>query len=169
MAPENANSRFVTVILQHLQAVLKPQGFRRRGKTFVADGADVTLLVNLQSSTSSTKDELLVTVNLAVHSLALAERVYNEEAIRSKSVWDSHWSRRIGFLTEHQQDYWWRIGDDEQAERASRHMAYILAEDGLPALREVDSTAKLKALWEQGQSPGLTEAQRVRYLELLKA
>jgi len=169
MGTESANSRFVKIILQHLQAVLKPHGFQKRGRTFVADGEGVTLLVNLQSSTSSTEDELLATINLAVHLPRLAERTGAGKETLSKSVWDSHWSRRIGHLMEHQQDYWWRISDDEQAERAGNHMANILRRDGLPALLEVAAIDKLKTLWEQGQSPGLTERQRDRYLELLKA
>ena len=107
-----------------------------------------------------------MTLNFAVHSLLVAQRINTDEAKRSRSVWDNHWYERIS--TERHGDIWWEVCNDEQAERAGKHMAHLLVQDGLPALKKVASTKQLQEEWTKGHSPGLTETARKQYLDLLE-
>ena len=62
-------------ILTQLHTLLKPMGFRKKGQYFSMDKNDTVLFVQLQSSSKSTKDRLVVTINLGIFSRTVAERL----------------------------------------------------------------------------------------------
>lgn len=155
-------------ILAGLRAFLSPHGFRRKEPTFTAERGDLFLLVNLQRSTSSTKDVLILTLNLGVYSVLLADRAREEgQFAPPSSIWACHWNRRIGGLMPGNSDQWWRLARDGDAALVEKELLEGLERYGLPALEGVASTARLRALWETGASPGLTDKQRQDYLALL--
>jgi hypothetical protein len=145
--------------------VLAAHGFRKSGSTFHRPLGDVVQLVQLQSSTRSTAQRLVATVNLAVFSTLLEARL--GDPVPSPSVPGAHWRERIGHLAPARDDLWWEVTRPAEAEAAGAELAALLRDFGLPALAELDSTERLRALWEAGRSPGLTEGQRRRYLEAL--
>lgn len=168
MASASGNSEFTSGLLGALHQFLKPEGFPKKGSNFILDSADVRLIIQLQKSTSSSADQLRFTINLGAYSKIVAVRLgYPKERIETASEPDCHWRERIGSLLPEKQDKWWKVTSDEDVRRSSQEVIDGLARYGLPALAEVDSTAKLRDLWTKGLSGGVTEMQRQDFLKAL--
>jgi len=155
---------FKKVLLAKIHAALKPSGFRKTGNTFFSEQDDVVLFIQLQSSSRSTKDVLVATVNLGIFSLSLALKVGNT---RRPNILDAHWRERLGYFLPAPHDKWWEVASDEEANVVGEKIAELVQSAAMPAMFGIASTAKLKSLWETGKSPGLTEYQRQQYLRAL--
>lgn len=136
---------------------LKKHGFRKNGLRFSADRDDAKLLVEFQSSQMTDKNRLLITVNLTIRLGQLD---------RDPSIFpgDGHWRKRIGSFMEKPSDYWWACRSDEDAIEVGKRIAMLLETAALPEMERLASAEALAALWASGQSPGLTQIQRDRYL-----
>ncbi len=65
-------------------------------------------------------------------------------------------------------DQWWEISEAVAVGALASEVSEVIATDGAPYVAHYLDVDELIALWESGKSPGLTETQRVRYLEKLK-
>ncbi len=113
-------------------------------------------MVDLQSSTGSSRDALRVTCNLGIRVDRLADRP-------GPSVWDAHWRVRIGSFLPDPHDHWWECTSDEEARQAGRETAGQVESRVLPAMEQLATPGALVALWSSGRSPGLTERRRIEY------
>ena len=159
-----AADEFRKTILAQMHELLKPMGFRKKGKLFFSNVNDVVLFIQLQGSRSSTKDMLKVTVNAGVFSRTVAERVGNTH---DPNIYESHWRARIGFLIPEQRDKWWKVSNEAEATRCASEITSALANYVLPEMQSLASTEKLRSLWEAGKGPGLTDFQRTQNLKAL--
>jgi hypothetical protein len=141
---------------------LKPLGFRRKGQVFTRQLGEVTHILSLQSSTSSTASLLKITVNLGVWVSSLAEDG------SKPALWSAHWCERLGFLMPQRIDYWWEISSDHDAEFATRQIVEAIQTYAVPQLEQLASRDALVALWRAGRSPGLTDFQAKRYLDRIE-
>jgi hypothetical protein len=145
------------IIAASVAELLKKHGFRKNGLRFSADRGDAKLLVEFQSSQMSDKTQLLLTLNLTI-------RLGQLDRDPSISPGDGHWRKRIGSFMEKPGDYWWACRNDEDAIQAGKRIAMLLETAALPEMEHLASAEALAALWVSGQSPGLTQIQRDRYL-----
>jgi len=155
----------VKVVLDAIKETLRPLGFKKKGSALVADRGDVLHVINLQKSTSSTADTRIVTINLGVYSKTLAGCLGTASSVAS--VWDCHWQERLGFLGPEPMDKWWTMQTESDAHKAGQEMIGLLTERALPLLEGLRTTEQLRALWATGNSPGITEMVRDRYLSIL--
>ena len=88
-----------------------------------------------------------------------------ELPLEKASPWAGHLRERIGWLTPERMDKWWDISEDTDVEALASEISGLVAEKGAPYLLQYADKDSLIALWESGRSPGLTETQRLRYLE----
>jgi hypothetical protein len=153
-------------VFNHIAEALRPAGYRRAGNTFYAERDEVLLLVQIQRSTTSSAGRTLITLNLGVYLKCLADRT--GPTGRGASIPGCHWRERIGFLTPERRDRWWPVTDEASAGQVGHEFASILREAALPALESLASAAALRETWRSGRSPGLTDVQRQRYLEMLE-
>ncbi len=141
---------------------LKPLGFRRKGQVFTRQFDELTHILSLQSSTSSTASFLKITVNLGVWVSSLA-------AGRSKpDLWSAHWRVRLGSLMPKQNDCWWEIASDHDAELATKQILEAIQTYAVPQFAQLVTKDALVALWRSGRSPGLTDFERKRYLDKIE-
>jgi len=155
---------FKKVILARMHTLLKPFGFRKQGNNFSAKQDNTLLFIQLQSSTRTTRDTLVATVNLGIVSTLLAKK----QGFRtSPNILHSHWQERIGHFLSEPQDKWWTVQNEADAVAASDEIVSILQTRSLPTMYSLASTQQLRELWETGRSPGLTDFQRREYLALL--
>ncbi len=157
---------FSKILSAVLYQKLRPLGFRLKHLTFISDESDVFSLINLQSSSKTTKDVLVVTLNLGVYSKTIAEML--GEPKKEPDIWDCHWRRRIGHLLPKSTDMWWEIHNQSEAESTASEFASLLELYGIQALEEVSSTNMLLESWRHHISPGLMDVQRDRYLALFE-
>jgi Domain of unknown function (DUF4304) len=156
----------VAIIVDRIVEALRAFGFSRRGKrTVVSEQGDVLWLVELQKSKKSTGNELVFTINLGVYSLLLAKRLGQSD--RRPEVADCHWTQRLGVLSGELEDKWWDVSDVFEATNVGEEITRLLKNYALPTFARLGSTAALRALWQTGQCPGLTEYQRNEYLKVL--
>jgi hypothetical protein len=145
--------------------LLKIRGFKKKGLRFVADPGDALLIIQLQSSSSSTGSQKILTVNLGVYSKTLAAKLGEQKS--SPTVWDCHWQERLGYLMKDPTDKWWTMSSEAEAQAAGQEAAGLLRDAGIPLLESLNSTERLRALWQRGESPGITPFTRDQYLEAL--
>ncbi len=150
-----------TPILDDLNNLLAPLGFRKAGTLFSADRGEVVHLIQLQSSQKSTAQQILVTVNVGVFVPRLGPA--------TPGIPQSHWRQRIGSLMPERQDKWWSINNVGDSKTVAAEIARCVEHFGLTALRTIPNIAALKALWEGGISPGLTSGERTRFLAQVAA
>ena len=129
----NAND-FKRIILTEIYNVLKPAGFRKKGAVFSREIEDVVLLVQLQSSSKSTKDLLVITVNLGIFSRTVAARVGNTHA---PNIWEAHWGQRIGFFMPKPEDYWWEVHSETEALVCGSEIVDLFRSEQLRRLAEM--------------------------------
>lgn len=146
---------------------LKPHGYRKKGATYSASNGDLTYVLNLQKSRDSTQDFLKITVNVGIMSGRLS--VLLGHAHRAVDVSLCHWRRRIGGFLDQPDDKWWFVEDFDQADRAAKEVIGLIGSRVFVAFRGLMSTAQLVELWAQGESPGITDFSRQRYLDELKS
>ena len=153
------------IILTQLHTLLKPIGFRKKQQCFSAEQGDSALFIQMQSSMKSTKNVLVVTINLGIFSRIIAESVGNT---REPNILDAHWRKRIGSFMPDGSDKWWEVQSSDEADSCGGEITRILTNKALPQMQSLASTDRLKSLWEEGKSPGLTDYQRKQYLQALE-
>jgi hypothetical protein len=157
---------FILVIEETFKRVTA-LGFRRRGALLRALSHGNAGLIQFQKSTRSSSDQILFTVNLAVVCGTLLEQELPPlEKVKS---FDGHLRQRIGMFFPGRPDKWWEIKAGVDAGALAAEVAALIATEGAPYIVRFLDADQLIALWESGQSPGLTETQRFRYLEKLKS
>lgn len=154
------NDEYRKIVLAQMREVLKPEGFKKKGNNFFRRETDVYLFIQIQSSMSSSQNDLRLTVNLGIFSTLIEQS--------NPSLISSHWRERIGFLSEKKFDKWWTITNLEKAETAGAEISNLLQEKVLPLLYSLNSTAKLISYWENGEGGGITELERKKFLKILK-
>ena len=144
---------------------LSAHGFSRRGLTLLKRASETTALIGLQSSTGSSSQRLKFTVNVGIK----FEYLLSEREKKSTSVWDSHLRWRLGQLLAQPNVTWCETPPGDNMLALGNDMALLIEETALPCINRYLDPRAAFALWESGQSPGLTDLQRVRFLERLKS
>lgn len=151
------------ILIEKLDAYLKPLGFKRKGNSYQKSYGDLTHYITLQSSVSSTAHILKITANVEIASNRLAMLGDDRLPIHLHR----HYNKRIGRYLDEPHDKWFLMDNNELAKMVSEQILELIKYKVLPELEQLKSTDDLVYLWNQGYSPGITEGQRKRYLELL--
>ncbi len=122
-------------------------------------------VIEFQKSSKSSAGAILLTVNVGVICGALLEP-WQPVVEKAKSS-DAHLRLRIGAMLPGRLDKWWEITNATDGQTLQTEIANLIASEAAPYVKRYISTNELVALWKSGQSPGLTEMQRIHYLERL--
>lgn len=152
-----------TAVLKELATSSLLLGFKRRGAYLRRRVECNQLHINLQRSTSSTRDHIRFVVNVGIACDTLLHFFLEEDAKPSGADHaNSHWSMRVGTP----QERWFEIDASTDPVALAREV-----EDELrPALGKaiaVLSDAALVALWKSGSGPGLGEFECAKNLAVL--
>jgi hypothetical protein len=145
--------------------VLKSYGFKQRSQVFEAKRGNITLLISLQTSTKNAGQHTRFTVNLGVVCDDLVDHRIDVEKLH---VEHAQLRIRLGRLLDPPGDKWWELTSSTDGAALGGEIASLVVHRGLPYLERFGSYRALIALWESGQSPGLTEGERLEYLAQLK-
>jgi hypothetical protein len=157
---------FTRAVTLRIQDVLKPAGFRKKGMSnFKRELTDVVHFVQVQKSQKSTKDSAVVTINLGIYSFLVGDREGYKNVEPELAA--CHWRKRLGRFLPKPEDKWWELNNEESSRIAGEEICALLKEKALPELEQFSSTSELKQLWVTGESPGITEFQREKYLGML--
>jgi hypothetical protein len=74
--------------------------------------------------------------------------------------------RELDFL-DNPFDKWWIIGNDYEAEEASKEIVDIMEKKVLVEFDRLKTAEDLVNLWRNDKCPGLTDKQRLHYLKLV--
>lgn len=150
-------------LLKQVGDELSFAGFKGSGGVFRRLENGNCGIIEFQKSDESTSDETKFTVNLGVVCGKLFDRCFT--SLEKVRVMDAHLNVRIGWFLPGSPDKWWKLRAGEPSERIALDVYGILKDDGIPYLLRFMNVQELVSLWHSGESPGLTEIQRVRILE----
>jgi len=153
-------------ILALVDLALRSHGFKKRSQVFEAKRGNITLLISLQTSTKNAGHRTRFTVNLG---LVCGDLVDHRVDVEKLQVEHAQLRIRLGRLLDPPGDKWWELTSSDGGVALGDEVASLLIHRGLPYLERFASYRALIELWESGQSPGLTEGQRLKYLAQLKA
>lgn len=165
MANENVEQSF-KALLDEAGRGLKARGFTKRGHGFRRVLSGNSVIIEAQRSQSSSSDTIRFTFNAGiVCGRLLGERVPD---ISKAGAMHAHLRMRIGEFLPEAADRWWELNGATEIDDLVSELS-VLLDGAAHFLLDHADDAKLIALWESGQSPGLTDAQRQRALRELKA
>jgi Domain of unknown function (DUF4304) len=144
---------------------LKPYGFSMNRQTFYCQSQNNWGLIDFQKSWHSGEETLPFTVNLGVASDRLL-RFFSPDKIKRPSIWDCHWRIRLGYLMN-KEDVWWKVDEQTSVENLGKEIVNPLTNRAIQEINHYISDESLRDLWISGQSPSLTEFQRLMYLSVL--
>ena len=156
-------SDLFTAVLKELATSSLLRGFKRRG-SYLRRRVDCNqLLVNLQRSTSSTRDHIRFVVNVGIVCDTLLRFFLEEDARPSGADHaNSHWRMRVG----NPQERWFEIDASTDPVTLAREV-----EDELrPVLEQASaalSDAALVSIWKSGRGPGLGDFELTKNLAVL--
>lgn len=143
------------VVQSALAPMLKGEGFRKSARTFRRTAERCVLVLNVQASQWSTKEELEFTVNLGVFYPELngLMQVGSWADPRTSGPTESscHVRERLGNLTENRRDTWWQLRVGEASQAVAREVMEAVRDRGLPWLREM---ADFESAWRHAERRG---------------
>ena len=126
---------------------LAPFGFRRVGGSFIRTYPEVTQVIGIQKSTSSTAESFRFRLNEGLWSPMVAKRIRRLStpprailACQSYTVVSD--PRRSGV------DLWWAVDSPESLREAVEEIAELLIADAIPRLDRLSTTIDLKEHWQ---------------------
>jgi len=143
---------------------LRNAGYVRRGSSLRKAANGNVAIVEFQKSSKNKADEILFTINLGVVNGRLLEAGKSSKGV---GIVDAHIRQRIGMLLPGRPDKWWTIEPKTDANSLTGEISTLIERKAVPYLDRYLNDKLLVALWVSGQSPGLTETQRLKYLTKL--
>lgn len=151
------------LLITEISNVLKPLNYKKSGETFFYNKDNNIGIIGFQKGRSSNATATLFTINLGIYSSAL--KVFDRLGLKSKpGISDCHWRKRVGFLLQKKQDYWWEINDRTSTSSLITEITNILIELAIPEIQKYITDESLEKYWMAGVSEGLTEQQMYLYL-----
>jgi len=148
--------------------VLQREGFSKRGTTFLAKHEENWKVIHFQKSRNSTSDEVIFGVNFGICSARLLDFfTSSRDAVRPPQVAECHWRQRLGAVPPDGGDRWWSIRSTTQTAKIGEEILGQLRTVALPEMERLVRDEALRDLWLKGQSPALTELQRLQNLAVL--
>jgi hypothetical protein len=153
------------LLREWIAPLLKPEGFRKAGRSFEKESEEAIVVVNYQRSRDGGECDRF-TVNLGIASKRLFAF---EDPRRTKHtpVEVCHWRMRMGRTLDPPRDAWWELCSSTDVPEVGREHQEILRTKALPLLEMTACDSKLRAEWTAGRAPGITELQRLLNLSAL--
>ncbi len=164
MADKHVEQSF-KALLDGIGRDLKTHGFTKRGNAFQRVASGNSAIVEVQRSQSSTSGTIRFTINVGIVCGRLLDE-YQPDVDKAGSM-QAHLRMRIGALQPEPIDQWWDLDGATDIGILGTQLRPLLDVATHFLLDHADD-AQLVALWESGQSPGLTDGQRQRMLSELK-
>jgi hypothetical protein len=160
-------SELFVALMTKAKAPLNRAGFTGSGRTFRVKHDRNVGLIDFQRSVKSSSRHVVFTINLGVWSGRVATSISGTSAHERPGIEDCHWRERVGFLLSDQQDKWWTVENNLDAEAVQRELLPLLEVTVVPAVLTHVSDTALRDTWLDESAPGLTEFQRLMYLTIL--
>ncbi len=162
MTPDQTIAKVVDMTMTKL----KPLGFTRASNGLRKIDSGNLAIVQFQKSLANTKSNLRFTINLAIVCGALLDPQH--PPLKKAGITYAHLRQRIGMLLPDRQDKWWEITGSQADDALAAEISDLIATTAAPYILRYLDSRELVRLWKNRISPGLTGAQRERYLEELE-
>jgi hypothetical protein len=146
-----------------IKPFMKDLGFDLKGLVFVRERKHILDFIAVQQSRDMQKSGFVFTINIAMYLKGLPPTSGTEV-----DIWTCHWSQRLGLLTPEHTDLWWVIQSAAELGEMAIQIFSLVQEYAIPQLDGMNTPSDFLSYWRSGQSCGLTDGQRLRFLELLE-
>ena len=164
MSDESVEQNFKDLLVG-IGRKLKAQGFTKRGNAFRRLASGNSAIVEVQRSQSSSSDTVRFSINVGIVCGRLLDE--HQPDVSKAGSMHAHLRARIGAFLPEPTDQWWDMDGTTETGVLITELSPLLDAATRFLLDHADD-AQLIALWESGQSPGLTDHQRQRVLSELK-
>ena len=124
-------------------------------------------IINFQLSQKSGFSQKLFTVNVGIASKRILAFLGFQTSNRKPGIWDTQFRMRLGHLLPENKDVWWSLDQDTNIESMGRFIQDLVVIYALPTVEKYIADESLRDLWMTGNSPSLTEIERLLYLSVL--
>ncbi|MBA4501102.1 DUF4304 domain-containing protein [Marinobacterium marinum] len=138
------------VIKEGLSKIMKENGFKKSGRTFLKKVEDGWHIVNVQSSSGNLGVDGKFSVNLGIISNVISEKSGLKIPLKPKE-YDSTVRERLGILV-HGNDYWWDISDDTDILNLANEISENMSRYGFPWLQNYSSIKNISDKLKQQPS-----------------
>lgn len=143
---KTASQRFLTVVKEGINSILKTNGFKKKGQNFFKPIGEIGHIINIQKDKWNTKDEIKFTINVGIFSNKYWLSEFDFDKTRNLSPFpkesESIIREHIGELKSGE-DYWYSI----ESQRIERKLIKDIEKDidryVIPFLNSIDSTENL--------------------------
>jgi hypothetical protein len=139
-------------LLNNLNRLLKPLGFRRTGQSFGRETDECWQVIGLQKSRFSDSDEVRFTVNFGVTPKALMQ-LRGQRLSKMPQDWSCPIRARIGELLA-MNDTWWTSRNDEEFNNAYAEITPALADKAIPLFDRLKDNRGILSLYATGEIMG---------------
>nr|WP_086940652.1 DUF4304 domain-containing protein [Thaumasiovibrio occultus] len=138
--------RIDQVVKEGLSKVMKENGFKKSGRTFLKETQDGWKIVNIQASSGNLGADGKFAINLGIINNEIAEKSGLNIPSKPKE-YDAIVRERLGKLV-HGEDYWWEISDQTDISSLAKEITETMSGYGFPWLHKYsnikDISEKLK-------------------------
>jgi hypothetical protein len=151
------------LIKKDIKAFLVLYGFSANKSNYEYKSGENKIVLSLQKSNTSNKNELKFTINCGIYSNIIYD--YQKNFHETISAVDCHWNKRIGFFTKENKDLWYIIS--EKSILDAKEIISTLDIFVLPELFTLVSDKELLKTWEDNINTRVTEFDRLYYIFIL--
>jgi hypothetical protein len=150
-------------IFDSVFATLKRSGYQKRGRLFWKDHADVQNLVEFQRSRTSSKENIVFTINLSVVVKQLLDPEFDD--LDKIHAFDSHLYWRLGDFLTPKADKWWAVSQRTDVTLTAQEISSSLSELALPEMEMFSKVSTIIDLCGSGAGPAMSDKRRRDFLE----
>ncbi len=158
-----------TVFDKFMKECIRPyfqeHGFAAKKNTFFVRKSNNCGLVSFKKSSTSSANETIFTIDIGISSQRLKH--FFSDTYNLPTIDQCHWRQRIGFLLPRGYDLWWTITSNTDLCNLCKTIKDILSMYAIPELETYMSDDSLRDLWLTGESPGLTDIERLLNLSVI--
>lgn len=162
--PRNPVDGKLDEIIKGLAGRLRESGFARRGPVLRILKEGNCGIIQFQRSSMSSRERILFTINVGIVCGSLLDEPADLE--KSRAI-DAHISLRLGEFLPGCPDKWWEVTPQTETEPLTAELSELLLTKAVPYVLSLLSSSAIISLWQSGQSPGLTDGERLRLLSRL--
>jgi hypothetical protein len=157
------------VVSGYIAPLLKTEGFKKTGRTWIKESADFSYVVNVQASQwNGSETGASFTINYGIYIPSIYESLFGMQKPKAPKEYDCVLRKRVTESTK--AEVWWCIYDDTDIEKLGGEVGAIFTDQCFSMFKEIGSLADVVGMMKIDSleySPGFFQlARALLYAEI---
>lgn len=133
------------VIVNHVAPLLKAEGFRKNGTTWLKNNGEYSFVINVQSSRWNSKDTgASFTINYGIFVPSIFEKTFHNPAPSEPKEYDCTYRHSVG--KKKGRDIWWEIYDYTDTEKLGREACKLIVTQPLRLFSSIKGLSDIEQI-----------------------